>query len=149
MTDGPQLKHPEWVLFYRQGVTPEKIAELNEVPVQQVRKYLGRIRYRHPELLAGRLVLHDQPQPNPRPRADPDTRWRAALDRFLAFTSEHGRRPAAGHPDEFPLAHWLTTQRSLHRRGRLAQRRSRWLDAAHPNWRTDTRTLNAKGSRSR
>ncbi|MEO9246481.1 helicase associated domain-containing protein [Citricoccus nitrophenolicus] len=149
MIDGPRLRHPEWVMMYRAGITPRRIAELNGVPLRRVRDYLNRVHRNHPELLAGRLVLHDQPRPDPNHRADPDARWRAGLERYLAFATDHGRRPTTGDPAEFPLAHWLTTQRSLDRQGRLAERRVEILNRHVPDWRTPTRTLGAKGSRRR
>ena len=145
MIDGPRLKHPEWVMMYRAGITPRKIAELNRIPLRRVRDYLNRVRRNHPDLLAGRLIFHDQPRPDPKRRAAPDSRWKAGLESYLAFTTEHGRRPTTGDPAEFPLAHWLTTQRSHHRHGRLAESRARRLDEAVPDWQIDTRTLNAGG----
>lgn len=147
--DGLRLKHPEWVLMYRAGITPPRIAEFNRVPPRRVREYLGRIRRVHPGLLAGRLMLHDRPRQDPKPRTDRDVRWKASLHRYQIFTAEHGRRPAVGDPVEFSLAHWLTTQRSQHRQGRLTERRARWLDQAIPDWQIDTRTLTAESSRRR
>lgn len=149
MIDGPRLKHPEWVMMYRAGITPRKIAELNGVPLRRVRDYLNRVHRNHPELLAGRLMLHDRPRLDPKRRSGPDARWKASLERYLAFTTKHGRRPTTGAPAEFPLAHWLTTQRSHHRHGRLAEHRARRLDETVPDWQTPTRTLGAKGSRRR
>lgn len=141
--DAPKLKHPEWVLFYRQGITPEKIAELNDQPAQKVRDYLGRIASRWPELMAGRLYLHDQPRPRPASVPDRDRRWKAAHARVLAFIEEHGRRPYRNSYDspEGPLSQWLSTQRSEHKLGRLAVHRVRWLDETIPGWKTDTRSL--------
>lgn len=152
MTVGPRLKHPEWVLFYRQGIRPEKIAELNDVPRAKVVDYLGRIRRHHPELVAGRLMLHDHPRPRPTKTPGRDRPFRAQLRAFVAFVAfheEHGRRPAAGNPDELPLAHWLVTQRSMDRHGRLPAYRVGLLDLHIPDWRTNTRTLKAKTSTRR
>ncbi|VXA91995.1 helicase associated domain-containing protein [Citricoccus sp. K5] len=143
MTDSPRLLHPEWVLFYRQGITPEKIAELNDHPVQKVRDYLGRITHKYPEMVAGRLYLHDQPRPRPTTVVDRDRRWKAAHARVMAFIEEHGRRPYRNSYDdpEGPLSQWLSTQRSEHKLGRLAVHRARWLDETIPGWKTDTRSL--------
>ncbi|WP_313816327.1 helicase associated domain-containing protein [Citricoccus sp.] len=143
MTDGPRLLHPEWVLFYRQGITPEKIAELNDQPVQKVRDYLGRIAHKYPEMVEGRLYLHDRPRPRPESVPDRDRRWKAAHARVLAFIEEHGRRPYRNSYDdpEGPLAQWLSTQRSEHNLGRLAVHRARWLNETIPGWQTDTRSL--------
>lgn len=130
--------------MWQQGVTVQKIATLNDTTRQRVRDYLGRIGRNHPELMDGRLVLHDQPALAPRRTPDhvKNARWQARLDQYTAFLAEHGRQPygSAEIGDEGRLAHWLVTQRSHHRTGRLSQRRVRALDATVPGWGTDTRT---------
>lgn len=141
MTAGPRLKYPEWVLFYRQGVSPVKIAELNGVPTERMLRYFQNVRRHYPHLLADRLMLHDQPRPRPARYPDRDRFFRAQLRAFVAFLEEHGRRPAAGHPDEFPLAHWLVIQRSMDRHGHLADHRAQVLDRYVPDWRIPTRQL--------
>lgn len=52
----PRLSHREWVLMFQQGITPEKIAALNNTTSGQVRAYLGQLARRQPELFNGRLA---------------------------------------------------------------------------------------------
>lgn len=132
--------------MFQQGVTPEKIAALNDTTSGRVRAYLGQLARREPELFNGRLVLHNQPAPDPRltwrvPDEVKDRRWQARLDAYLIFLAEHGREPYTGDhaSPEGRLAHWLITQRSDHRAGRLPERRARALDEAVPDWGTDLR----------
>jgi hypothetical protein len=139
----PRLKYPEWVLFYRQGVSAEQIARLTGRPVAQVRNYLTRIARQHPNLVAGRLYLHDRPLPPPAGWVDRDRGWKRRLGELTRFMAEHGRRPQLGGDEagEGQTAHWLTMQRSAYKTGRLPGHRARWLDEALPAWQTDTRTL--------
>lgn len=142
MERAPRFKHPEWVLFYQRGITPVKIAELNNVPASKVRGYLWNAARSHPDLFASRLMVHDHPRPRPAGRPDPERHWRAQLERYTAYLAEHGHRPQGDMTTaEGKLAHWLTCQRSDDRLGKLPAHRANRLDAALPDWRTDTRQL--------
>lgn len=131
------------------GVPVEVIARLNDRSRQHVGRYLSR----HAKAVRGGptpppLVLHDRPRPRPASLPDPDRRFRARLEELEAFLAAHGRRPhfSADSRDrskgtEWSLAHWLTTNRSADRHGRLAEHRARWLDQVLPSWRVDDRSI--------
>jgi hypothetical protein len=128
-------------MMAKAGVTPERIAGLHGLPVRKVRDYVGRVRREHPQLFVGAVLVHDRPRPRPATWPDRDRRFKDRLAEYVAFVDEHGRRPSASHQEEFSLAHWLITQRSKERHGRLLGHRRRWLDDALPSWRVDDRQI--------
>jgi hypothetical protein len=141
--------HPEWVPAADQGIPATVIARRNDVDPAYVRTY---VRVRGEALRGGpapvRQLLHDRPRPRPAHRPDPDRRWRARLQELDRFLAGHQRRPHSprnetdrGPGSEWALAHWLTTQRSEHRTGRLPVHRERGLDRVLPSWRLDDRMI--------
>jgi hypothetical protein len=149
--------HPEWLLMADQGIPATVIARLNDVDPAYVRNY---VRVRGQALRGGpapvRQLLHDRLRPRPAHRPDPDRRWRARLQELEAFLAGHQRRPLSprnetdrGPGSEWALAHWLTTQRSEHRTGRLPLHRARgWTGCCRRGgWTTGpSRTRPAGGS---
>ncbi|QCU77944.1 hypothetical protein E7744_06925 [Citricoccus sp. SGAir0253] len=141
--------HPEWVMMADAGVPFPVIARLNDTDAKYVRDY---VRHRGEAIRGGPapvpLWVHDRPVPRPAGYADTDRRWRARLAQLEAFLAEHHRRPHSprnethrGPGSEWALAHWLTTQRSKHRAGRLLAHRVNALDRVLPSWRIDDRTI--------
>jgi hypothetical protein len=142
----PRLAHREWVLMHQRGVSAEQIAKLSGRKVEAVLQYLRGVHQRNPELVArrpSRQAVYDRPQPRPDSWPDRDRRWKAQLAQLEAFLAEHGRRPYRGGHEhaEGRLMHWLTTQRSYDRAGKLPGHRARWLTEVLPGWHTDTRAL--------
>jgi hypothetical protein len=142
----PRMAHREWVLMYQRGVSVEQIARVAGEQAREVLRYLRAAYGRHPELFdrpPARLLVYDRPRPRPESWPDGDRRWKAWLAQLEAFLAEHGRRPYRGGHEhaEGRLMHWLTTQRSYDRAGKLPGHRARWLTEVLPGWRTDTRAL--------
>ncbi|GAB2709903.1 helicase associated domain-containing protein [Arthrobacter bambusae] len=126
----------EWELMYRSGLSPEIIARTCNVPVATVNRTLGRRAREDPRLREEHLS--NAPAT---PVDVPTPEWTARLREFRTFLNENGRPPgtAAGSgPAERSLARWLSTQRTLHKQGKLSEDRNRHLDQAGP-WRSSYR----------
>jgi Helicase associated domain len=125
----------EWELMYRQGVTPDKIAELCNVPVKRVNWTLGRRALFDPSV----KTEHERNAPARAVDRKPGPPWTATLKEFERFTAEHGRPPGSKHdPAERALYRWLTRQRTSLAGGRLTAEQQKALDAAGP-WRITLR----------
>lgn len=122
----------------RRGGVPNFMGELRR---RAARGLLGsRVQFHVPGgatgELAGAMALHLVREASPS--------WEEALGRLLAYVAEHGVIPGQTGsyvPDEtgtFNLGAWITTQRTLYRRGLLAPERVAALEAVRP-WRWDPR----------
>lgn len=132
--------------MHQRGVSVEQIARATGQKAWAVLRYLTAAYERHPELFDRppvRELVYDRPRPRPENWPDLDRRWKVQLAQLAAFLAEHGRRPYRGGHEhaEGRLMHWLTTQRSYDRAGKLPGHRARWLTEVLPGWRTDTRAL--------
>lgn len=119
---------PEWVIMYRQGLTPRQIADLCRVRLQQVKRAIVRAVFRDPE--AAQEHLRNLPRV-----PVPSKRWKDRCEALKAFTAAHGRPPfVAGHgPEESSLGRWLEKQRGAAVKGELPEAKRRALDEAG-NW---------------
>ncbi|WP_024365319.1 helicase associated domain-containing protein [Arthrobacter sp. TB 26] len=105
----------EWVIMYRKGLTPVRIAALCEVPAQKVTRALRLAKQRQPSLEEEHLA--NAPKPGP-----VSAHWAKRCGELARFFAENGRMPfAKGHGAESGLGRWLAQQRAAAARDDLPE----------------------------
>lgn len=125
--------------MYRQGLTPQRIANLCGVPLSRVNRALGWSKRRDPYLVS-QHADHSGPGMQ---KISPSVsaRWRARHDELLRFIGSTGRMPFTKVPDpvEASLGRWLARQRYALLSGKLDDERERRLDEAG-SWKQSARS---------
>lgn len=124
----------EWVLMYRKGLTPVRIAEVCDVHPQKVTRALGWAKRMERGLEAEHLSSAPKPSPVSR-------RWAQRCEELIHFNAKNGRMPfARGHGDaESSLGRWLAKQRAAAARGDLPEEKRRALSAVE-DWEATPRS---------
>lgn len=111
-----EIDSVEWVIMFRLGLTPARIADLCEVPIQNVTRALGWAKRREPRLEEEHVI-------NAPKRSEISLRWAGRCLDLKSFVAENGRMPFAKGRDqaEVSLGRWLAKQRALAERDKLAE----------------------------
>lgn len=126
----------EWVLMYRKGLTPARIAEIGQVSASTVAYHLSLARDQD----GGLQHDHDQAALGAPSAARVTGRTVQRMNDLIAMVRAEGRYPSsnAGCSEERSLAAWLQRRRRDAAEGRLAQAVRDGL-ACLPDWQASTR----------
>ena len=122
--------------MYAAGINAEKIAEISEEDPEFVRRSIGWLKRKDPQL----QTAHEENRTEI-PRNILETRWLENCRQTAAIVTALGKIPASTRSNtaEAKAALWLATQRKMHLAGKLAAWQVKELDAI-PDWARSARS---------